>query len=303
MARNTRRVRRAALLLILLALAAAGCGGDDDPKPRPAQVATTPVEEPAPPSPRERLPRSPRVLAERLAGVSGDLRRAIEAWLATDPGARDLPPEEVQLRALYQQRIYRRLARRRALRAEAIPLLPRWLRGEARDETYALRDLFRLTSPTNESRFRTQPPLAPGVLLGFYRKAQRRFDVGWHVLAAVNLVETNFGRLSNSSSAGAQGPMQFIPATWRAYGMGGDVHDPHDAILGAANYLSASGAPGDLSRALFAYNNSLLYVRAVRRFARRMARDRRALYALWSWQVFVRTRDGDRQLTGPGAVR
>ena len=54
------------------------------------------------------------------------------------------------------------------------------------------------------------------------------------VLAAVNFVETKFGKLRSSSAAGAQGPMQFIPATWRRYGLGGNVRDAHDAILGAA---------------------------------------------------------------------
>jgi membrane-bound lytic murein transglycosylase B len=116
----------------------------------------------------------------------------------------------------------------------------------------------------------------------------------------VNLVETVYNRLRNTSTAGAQGPMQFIPSTWRAYGMGGDINDPHDAVLGAANYLHASGAPGSYSRALYAYNHSGLYVRAVLRFARRMRADSRTYYALWSWQVFVRTeRRGDVRLTTP----
>ena len=77
----------------------------------------------------------------------------------------------------------------------------------------------------------------------------------------MNLVETGFNKLRNDSVAGAQGPMQFIPSTWRAYGMGGDIHDPRDAIMGAANYLRASGAPGNYRRALYAYNPSTLYVR------------------------------------------
>lgn len=102
-----------------------------------------------------------------------------------------------------------------------------------------------------------------GTLLDHYRKAQRRYRVPWQVLAAVNFVETGFNRLRSNSTAGAQGPMQFIPATWRAYGRGGDIHDPHDAILGAANYLRASGAPRNLGRALYAYNRSSLYVEAV----------------------------------------
>ena len=93
--------------------------------------------------------------------------------------------------------------------------------------------------------------------------------------------------------------MQFIPSTWAAYGMGGNIHDPHDAIMGAANYLRASGAPRNYRRALYAYNNSTLYVDAVLRYARRIRRDERDLLALYSWQVYVRTESGDRRLTGP----
>ena len=120
------------------------------------------------------------------------------------------------------------------------------------------------------------------------------------MLAAVNFVESAFGRMRNSSAAGAQGPMQFIPSTWDAYGMGGDVNDPHDAIMGAANYLSASGAPGDLTGALYAYNPSDLYVRAVLAYAGRIRRDRDAFLSYYSWQVFVRLPEGGtRRITGP----
>ena len=119
------------------------------------------------------------------------------------------------------------------------------------------------------------------------------------MLAAVNFVETGFGRLRNESTAGARGPMQFMPATWRAYGLGGDIRDPRDAILGAANYLHASGAPRSYRRALFHYNPSSHYVEAVLRFARRIRRDERAFYAYYAWQVYVR-RDGlVRRITGP----
>ena len=93
--------------------------------------------------------------------------------------------------------------------------------------------------------------------------------------------------------------MQFLPVDVARYGLGGDVHDPHDAILGAANYLHASGAPRNLRRALYAYNRSPLYVDAVLAYARVMARDRRAFYAFHAWQVFVRTPCGYRRLTSP----
>ena len=120
------------------------------------------------------------------------------------------------------------------------------------------------------------------------------------MLAAINLVESAFGRVRSPSGAGAQGPMQFLPDTWRRYGLGGDVHDPHDAILGAANYLHANGAPtrtwtrsgtttrrGSTSTPCCATPGGC-------------ARDRRASTRFYAWQVFVRTPQGDVRLTGPG---
>ena len=121
------------------------------------------------------------------------------------------------------------------------------------------------------------------------------------ILAAINLVESAFGRVRSASEAGARGTMQFLPATWRAYGMGGDIDDPRDAILAAANYLRRSGAPGDIDRALFAYNHSRAYVRAIRRFAARMRADERTFLTLYAWQVYVRTPTGVRRVTGPRA--
>ena len=70
---------------------------------------------------------------------------------------------------------------------------------------------------------------------------------------------------------------------------------------GRNGLLRRSGAPDDYDRALHAYNPSALYVDAVQRYARLIAADRDAVYFLYSWQVFVRTEHGDRQITGPGA--
>jgi membrane-bound lytic murein transglycosylase B len=94
--------------------------------------------------------------------------------------------------------------------------------------------------------------------------------------------------------------MQFIASTWAAYGLGGDVHDPHDAILGAANYLHASGAPANERAALFAYNHATAYVDAVLAYANQIAGDERDYYVYYSWQVWVLTISGDQRLTGPG---
>jgi membrane-bound lytic murein transglycosylase B len=104
----------------------------------------------------------------------------------------------------------------------------------------------------------------------------------------------------SASEAGARGPMQFLPSTWGRYGMGGDIDDPHDAILGAANYLSRSGARTDLDAAIFDYNHSRDYVRAIRSFASRMRTDRRTFLTYYAWQAFMRTASGTRRLTGPG---
>ena len=214
------------------------------------------------------LPQDAQTLADRLTQASRALDASIDGWSDRSQGA---PPEPVVLEALYVQRVDRLLAQRRRLASQTLPLLPAALRRQTGDVVTALRDLFRLTPPTRKRTFKTGPAAPAGRLLGFYRAGQSRFRVGWNVLAAVNLVETDFNRIRSSSSAGAQGPMQFLPATWRAYGLGGDIDDPHDAILGAANYLHRNGAPGAYRRALYRYNPSSLYVDAVLRFARQIA--------------------------------
>jgi membrane-bound lytic murein transglycosylase B len=282
-----------AVAAALLALAVGCCGGSQA-RPHTSQSRTPP-----PPSPNEPLPHDPGTLAARLARATDALNTAIDTWTRQGNPSAGAPPAEVTLEALYTQRAYRLMARRPRLAAATLRRLPARLRSGARDTTTALSDLFRLTPPTHKRRFRTGPPAPAGALLRYYRTGQRRFRIAWNVLAAVNFVESAFGRFRNSSSAGAQGPMQFLPATWRAYGLGGDIHDPHDAIVGAANYLHRSGAPGSYTRALFAYNPSRLYVDAVLRYAGRMARDRRAYFAYYSWQVFVRTPSGEKRLTGP----
>src|SRR5204862_2972034 len=103
------------------------------------------------------------------------------------------------------------------------------------------------------------------------------------------LRRVRFRQASQRQRCGRAGPMQFMPATWRAYGLGGDVHHPRDAIFGAANYLAANGGARNEARALYHYNPSTLYVDAVRRYARRITRARWAFYRYYAWQVFVRT--------------
>jgi hypothetical protein len=255
------------------------------------------------PDPDAPTPRGAERLARALAGTTERLRSAIDAWIARGDTGRWPPPRDVVLLALHQQRIYRELGAHPRLLRRVLPLLPGWLRSEARANAGAHAALLSLLPDriTSTPHLRTRPPLPADVLLGYYREAERRFGVDWEVLAAVNMVESRFGRVRSASSAGARGPMQFIPSTWRAYGLGGDVHDDRDAILGAANYLAASGAPEDYRRALYAYNHAWAYVRAVLLYARQMMRDPRDFYAYYNWQVYVATPTGSERLTGPGA--
>jgi len=245
------------------------------------------------------LPQGGAALAESLVQTRSDLYRGIDGWLKSAKPSPD-PPADVVLDALFAQRIYRLLGRNDALARATFRRLPSALVPSARDVVAAHRELFRITPPISARAIRTGPAEQPAALLSYYREGERRFHISWRLLAAVNFVESAFNKLRSRSAAGAQGPMQFMPATWRVYGLGGDVHDPHDAILGAANYLHASGAPRDVRRALHAYNPSAAYVDAVLRYARRIGADRRAFHELYCWQVFVRTPRGDRRVTGPG---
>lgn len=127
-------------------------------------------------------------------------------------------------------------------------------------------------------------PPPPAALLGYFQAAQSQFGVPWEYLAAIEFIETKFGRVQGLSSAGAEGPMQFLPATWARYGKG-NVDNPRDAILGAARYLVANGAPSDMAQALYHYNNSSHYVRAVGDYAGRMRADPLAFDGYYYWQV------------------
>ena len=259
-------------------------------------VALAPAAGATPPAPAAPVPQQPERLALAVTRTASALEAAIHRWRDKD----SKPPTDVTLYALYQQRAYRLLARQRTLAAATVPLLPRTLAIVSRDLLAAHRALYGLTPAIGVRAIRVGTAAPAGTLLRYYREAEGRFGVPWNVLAAVNFVETKFGKLRSASAAGAQGPMQFMPTTWRQYGLGGNVQDAHDAILGAANYLRASGAPQDLRDALLHYNPSSAYVDAVLRYARRIGADRTMYYALYSWQVFVKTPQGDRRVTGPG---
>jgi hypothetical protein len=113
----------------------------------------------------------------------------------------------------------------------------------------------------------------PASYLDLYRRAAVTCPgLPWTVLAGIGTVETGNGRDVHKSTAGAEGPMQFIPSTWAMYGYDADgdgkadINDPTDAVFSAARYLCAAGAGRggqSLDNAIFSYNHAWWYVREV----------------------------------------
>jgi Transglycosylase SLT domain len=238
---------------------------------------------------------TPATYADQFATVRPAQRAAAADW----DGRRPVPTELAAL-ALTEQRLVFDLADSKRLRARVIPRISPAERAGVRDEVRAQVDLAKLATGWPVKRdYRTGLAEDATTLWRDYGRGTRRFEVRRSTLAAVNLVESSLNRLRSDSVAGAQGPMQFIAPTWQAYGLGGDVHDPRDAILGAANYLHANGAPDDDAGALHHYNPSDLYVDAVLRYARHM-RTAAAFRVYYARSLFVRGRHGThRRLTGP----
>ncbi len=124
----------------------------------------------------------------------------------------------------------------------------------------------------------TSPPAQPAQLsyqelLDLWTQAGQAYGVPWNVLAAINKIESNFGRNMGPSSAGAIGWMQFMPSTWLRWGTDADGNgvadpwNPVDAVYSAARYLAASGATNDIRQAVFSYNHAWWYVNDVLQLA------------------------------------
>jgi hypothetical protein len=102
--------------------------------------------------------------------------------------------------------------------------------------------------------------------------------LSWSVLVAIGKVETDWGHGSEVSSAGAEGPMQFLPSTWAEYGAAfgpGAIWRLEPSLLAAAALLCANGGadPRRLPQAIFAYNHSATYVEEVLSLARQLSEE------------------------------
>lgn len=244
---------------------------DDESSPYPG----VPVRPPA-------MPDQPAEIVERLVEAERTLR---------DPAT---PDSEASEAAHVAQYAYRVLAAQPDWDDEVAGLVPDDLALSLEANVGARRELRGMHTHLVETlpAWRIVDPPDFDELMGHYLAAEEAYGVPWEYLAAIHLVETAIGRVDGVSVAGAMGPMQFMPGTWDAFGEG-DVHDHADAIMAAARYLNHSGAPGDMTAALFSYNRHYNYVRAIEHYASVMREDPSAFRGYYHWQVYILTVEGE----------
>jgi hypothetical protein len=300
---------RPALASLLLAgsIALAACAAEADGEPVALARASTSTTDPtttttAPPTTTTAQPTTTTappvdVFALRPPAPPADPAALVQQIAESEAVLRDAaaPPEAVGRAALAHQVAYRTLGLHPEWDAAVVPALPEHLRRIVELHAAARREFRAMHSrlPTNMPPWQIVPPPPAEVLLASYREAEATFGIPWRYLAAINLVETGIGRIRGTSSAGAQGPMQFMPATWAAYGAGGDVNDPHDAIMGAARYLAANNGAADIDHALYRYNHSNRYVLGVKLYADLIAEHPQGFRAFYHWGIWYATELGD----------
>ena len=272
------------LLVVTITFALAACSGSTSASTPPTATAAHPTPGTAPPPAPRRLASNPVQLADDL--------------VADEQALRDPTSSEALLTgaAHRQQGAYRALGCHPEWDAVARPRIPPSLLHVYDRNVDAQRQFSGPAASLPQDTlpaWRITPPVPANVLLGYYREAQAATGVGWNYLAAINLIETGLGRVVGVSPAGAQGPMQFLPSTFAAYGGGGDILSPHDSIMAAGRYLAANGFAEDRDRALFRYNDWDRYVRAVNDYAAVLAADLTRFAGYYRWDVYYRTTAGD----------
>lgn len=281
------------LLVLAMVFALSACS--DSTNQTSPTTANTPPSTPPTASAAAPTASEPPTAQPRLAA---DPSRMADDLVADERAIREpSTPEAVLVAAARrQQRAYRVLARHPEWDAIVRPRIPPALLDAFDRNINARRQVALVntgTPPDTMPAWRIVAPPPAAELLAHYRKAQEATGVGWNFLAAINLIETGFGRIVGPSTAGAQGPMQFMPSTFAAYGRGGDIHSPHDSIMAAGRHLAANGFGDDPGPALYRYNNSQRYVDAVTDYAAVLAAEPITFEGYYRWDVYYFTTAGD----------
>jgi len=272
-------------LLLATALALGACTGDDDGA-RPARSTNPSSTAPGSTSTTAPPPTSTTVArGDELAATLVRVERALRSPERDDAQLETLGRAQDDAYAALREEPDDAPAVLGALPADVAPIVAANL--------LAALELTPLAEPQPQlPPWTIRPPLPREELLALYRESEAASGVPWQYLAAIHLVESRLGRIVGPSTAGALGPMQFIPSSWEAFGEGGDIWSDRDSIMAAGRYLAAAGAPADMDGALFAYNHSDHYVAAVSAYARLMIDDPRAYDGYYFWQVRYRTTGG-----------
>lgn len=204
-------------------------------------------------------------------------------------------PEQVLAAAARRQQVaYRTLGAHPEWDAVARPQIPASLLDVYDRNIDARRALMALTDPKSSMPpWRVVAPVPANELIAAYRAAEAASGVPWNYLAAINFVETGFGRINGISDDAAAGPMQFLPSTFAAYGNGGDIHSPRDSIMAAGRLLAANGFATNPDKAIWGYNHSDHYVRAVNDYAAVIGGDPAGFAGYYRWDTYYRTTAGD----------
>ena len=262
----------------------------------PAQPAL--AQDPyAPPSPRHE---AERVISAELAMSDALAQRSRLLGAPAPTGVMDrvrlslgLEAADFAYRSGARQeelRVYE-LASYSSVEAAVVPLLPQSVSRPVEDAIAGLHSLYALAGFDQyylvhahfSFAYARAAPVA--TLWGYYLEAQKKYGVDASYLASINFIESSFGRNNGPSSAGAEGPMQFLPSTWADWGQGGNIYDPHDSIMAAARYLVHYGAPDNMRQAIWHYNLDYDYVDAVEFFARAIRADPGWLDRLYYWNT------------------
>jgi membrane-bound lytic murein transglycosylase B len=310
-------LRRSLGCLVVALLSTTACGGADDQPSAdaPGTTSTTATLDAVVPgtdttttamAPPATLPPTSTTLAPaELAPLRPPLPGADPASLAAQIASAELTIRDTTSSALavsnaglIQQVAYRQLARHPEWMDQVMAAVPQPYQLAVLRNVYARREFeaMHTTRSTTLPAWHIIPPESLDMLQATYEEAATAYGLQWPYLAAIHLVETGTGRIRGTSSAGAQGPMQFMPQTWAAYGGGGDINSTRDAVFAAARYLATNNGAHDMANALWNYNHSDHYVRGVMYYADAIAEHPLALRGFYGWGIWYVTASGDAYL-------